>query len=141
MIERYADPFTLIFVGYGDNLVHVSTRSQAESLEGPGAIVACIPNYPPSTDAEWEARRTFECFVEKPHKGAILEMCYHPVTWTEIAAISESAGWSVILGTEAMIYQGFEQSRLWTGKQLSELPVEKVKEAVARQLELSKDRL
>jgi quinate dehydrogenase len=63
-------------------------------------------------------------------------MCYHPVTWTEIAAISEKAGWSVILGTEAMIYQGFEQSRLWTGKQLSELPVEKVKDAVARKLEL-----
>lgn len=125
--------------GYGDGLVHVSTLSQAESLDGPGAIVACIPNFPPVSGAELEARRIFECFLSKPHKGAILEMCYHPVTWTDIAAISEKAGWKVILGTEAMIYQGFEQSRLWTGKELSELPVERVKEVVAQQL--SKGRL
>jgi len=120
--------------GYGDGLVHVSTSAQAAGLEGPGAIVACVPNYPPVTDAEWEARRVFECFLNKPHKGAILEMCYHPAPWTDIAKISKNAGWEVILGTEAMIYQGFEQARLWTGRQMSELPVEKAKEAVARQL-------
>ena len=120
--------------GYGDGLIHVSSQAQAEGLEGPGAIVACIPNYPPATDAEWEARRVFECFVRKPHKGAILEMCYHPVVWTQIAEISKNAGWNVILGTEAMIYQGFEQARLWTGREIAELPVSTVKEAVARQL-------
>jgi quinate dehydrogenase len=120
--------------GYGDGLIHVSTVAQAESLEGPGAMVACIPNYPPVTDAEWEARNVFECFLNKPHKGAILEMCYHPVTWTEVADISQKAGWNVVLGTEAMIYQGFEQSRLWTGRELSELPVDEVKAAVAKAL-------
>ncbi len=120
--------------GYGNGLVHVSTSSQAENLEGPGAMVACVPNYPPATDAEWEARRVFECFLNKSHKGAILEMCYHPTPWTDIAEMSEKAGWEVILGTEAMIYQGFEQSRLWTGREISELLVEKVKQAVAHQL-------
>ena len=122
--------------GYGDGLVHVSTVAQAESLEGAGAIVACVPNYPPVTDAEWEARIIIECFLSKPHKGAILEMCYHPVVWTEIAAISEKAGWKVILGTEAMIYQGFQQAQHWTGKALADLPVEQAKEAIA--IELSK---
>ena len=120
--------------GYGDGLVHVSSVAQAELLEGPGAMVACIPNYPPVTDAEWEARKIFECFLNKSHKGAILEMCYHPVTWTEVADVSQKAGWNVILGTEAMIYQGFEQSRLWTGRELSELPLEEVKAAVAKAL-------
>lgn len=120
--------------GYGDGLVHVSSVLQAEGLEGPGAIVACVPNFPPATEAEWEARRVFESFVSKPRPGAILEMCYHPVPWTEIAAISEKAGWKVILGTEAMIYQGFEQSRCWTGKGLTDIPVEQVKEAVAQGL-------
>lgn len=62
--------------GYGDGLVHVSTMAQAESLEGAGAIVACVPNYPPATDAEWEARKITECFLNRPHKGAILEMWY-----------------------------------------------------------------
>ena len=120
--------------GYGDGLVHVSSVTQAEDLEEPGAIVACVPNFSPVTEAEWEVRRITESFLNREHKGAILEMCYHPVTWTEIAAISEKAGWKVILGTEAMIYQGFEQSRCWTGKEQAELPVEKVKDAVAQEL-------
>ena len=125
--------------GYGDGLAHVATVSQAEKLEGPGAIVACVPNYPPATEAEWDARRILECFLGKPHKGAVLEMCYHPTPWTEIGAIAEKARWEVILGTEAMIYQGFEQARCWTGRELVDFPVEKVKDAVAR--ELSKARL
>ena len=120
--------------GYGDELVHVETVSRAEELEGPGAIVACVPNYQPVTEAEWEARRVLQCFLSKPHKGAILEMCYHPTPWTEIGSISERAGWQVILGTEAMIYQGFEQSRCWTGRQVDEMPVQEVKQAVAREL-------
>lgn len=60
--------------GYGDGLVHVSTAAQAETLEGPGAIVACVPNFPPVTEAEKEARGVAEVFLNKPHKGAILEM-------------------------------------------------------------------
>lgn len=125
--------------GYGDGLVHVSTVAQAEALEGPGAAVACVPNFPPVTEPEWAARRIMECFLNKSHKGAILEMCYHPVVWTEIAEVSSKAGWEVILGTEAMIYQGFEQARYWTGRGIEELPVQRVKEAIAR--ELSKARL
>jgi quinate dehydrogenase len=101
--------------------------------------VACVPNFSPATEAEWEARRILECFLNKSHKGAILEMCYHPVVWTEIAEISEKAGWQVILGTEAMIYQGFEQARCWTGRSHAELPVQKVKDTIAQ--ELSKARL
>jgi quinate dehydrogenase len=95
--------------GYGDALVDVATLEQAEKLEGVGAIVACVPDFPPKTEEEKEARRVFECFLSKPQRGAILEMCYHPSPWTEIAAISKKAGWQVILGTEAMIYQGLEQ--------------------------------
>ena len=75
-----------------------------------------------------------EVFLAKPHKGAILEMCYHPNPWTQIAEISQNAGWNVILGTEAMIYQGLEQSMYWTGKTLDQLPVAKVKEVIAAQL-------
>ena len=125
--------------GYGDGLVHVSTLEQAKALEGPGAAVACVPNFPPVTEAEWEARRILECFLNKSHKGAMLEMCYHPVVWTEIAEISEKAGWQVILGTEAMIYQGFEQARCWTQRDYTDLPVQGVKNVIAQ--ELSRPRL
>lgn len=121
--------------GYGDDLIHVASVAQAQELEGPGAIVACVPNFPPVTEAEKEARRVTEILLSKPHKGAILEMCYHPVPWTEIAALSEAAGWQVILGTEAVIYQGLEQDRHWTGREISEMPIQKVKEVIARELE------
>jgi quinate dehydrogenase len=95
--------------GFGGNLVDVVSVEQAEQLEAPGAIVACVPNFTPRSEEEKQARRVLECFLGKGHKGAILEMCYHPSPWTEIAEISERAGWRVILGTEAMIYQGLEQ--------------------------------
>ncbi|KAF2731806.1 quinate dehydrogenase [Polyplosphaeria fusca] len=120
--------------GYGDELVDVATVEQAEQLEGVGAIVACIPNFPPKTREEIEARRVLECFLSKSHKGAILEMCYHPSPWTEIAEVSQKAGWKVILGTEAMIYQGLEQDKYWTGKEISDMPVKKVHEVIAAKL-------
>lgn len=120
--------------GYGDSLVHVSSVSQAEQLEGVGAIVACIPNFTPKSDAEKEARKILETFLQKSHKGALLEMCYHPTPWTEITELSEKAGWQVVLGTEALIYQGLEQDRYWTGKEVHQLPVEKVQQAIAAKL-------
>lgn len=124
--------------GYGEGLIHVSTAEQARDLEGPGAIVACVPDFAPITDLEWEARKIIEVFLAKPHKGAILEMCYHPAPWTRIAELSDKAGWQVILGTEAMIYQGLEQDRYWTGLDTKDLPVEEVKQAIAAKLREAK---
>lgn len=120
--------------GFGDSLIDVSTVAQAEELEGVGAIVSCVPDFPPKTAEEKEARAVLETFLNKPHKGAILEMCYHPSPWTEIAGLSEKAGWQLILGTEAMIYQGLEQDRYWTGKPVSELPKAKVQAVIAAKL-------
>ncbi|KAF2725001.1 shikimate/quinate 5-dehydrogenase [Polychaeton citri CBS 116435] len=121
--------------GYGDGLLHVSSVAEAESLEGPGAIVACVPNMPPVTPAELEARTILKTFLAKPHKGAMLEMCYHPSPYTEIGDLAEMAGWQVILGTEAMIWQGLEQDRLWTGKRLEELPIAEVKVVISSELD------
>ncbi|KAH8728525.1 hypothetical protein GQ44DRAFT_769493 [Phaeosphaeriaceae sp. PMI808] len=125
--------------GYGDGLVHVATESQAEQLEGVGAVVACVPNFTPKTPQEQEARKILEVFLQrKSHKGAILEMCYHPTPYTEIAEISRLAGWQLILGTEALIYQGLEQDRYWTGKSGAELPVTQVQNVIAAKLSESK---
>lgn len=120
--------------GYGEGLRHVRTAAEAEMLEGAGAVVACVPNFPPVTQAEFEARKIIEVFLAKPHKGAMLEMCYHPTPYTEVGNLAEKAGWQVILGTEAMLYQGFEQDRFWTGKTLEELPVKVTKEVIAAEL-------
>jgi quinate dehydrogenase len=95
--------------GFGQNLIHVETVEEAEKLAGPGAIVSCVPDYPPKTEKEHQARNVLNCMLAKEHKGAFLEMCYHPSPWTEIGGLAEKAGWHVILGTEAMIWQGLEQ--------------------------------
>jgi quinate dehydrogenase len=121
--------------GFGSSLIHVRTVEEVSSLASPGAIVSCIPNFPPKTVEEIEARNVIECFLGKEEKGAILEMCYHPTPFTEIANVSKEKGWQVILGTEAMIYQGLEQDRLWTGKSLAELPSKQVHLAIAQALE------
>ncbi|KUJ23215.1 uncharacterized protein LY89DRAFT_680000 [Mollisia scopiformis] len=120
--------------GFGDSLMHVKSAEQAKTLAAPGAIVACIPNFPPKTAEEIEARKVIEIFLKKDEKGAILEMCYHPTPFTEIAEISKKEGWQVILGTEAMIYQGLEQDRHWTGKGLADLPSKQVHHAIAQAL-------
>lgn len=123
--------------GYGSGLVHVATAEQARELEGPGAIVACVPDFAPVTEAEKEARAVTEVFLkEKGHKGAMLEMCYNPSPFTLLGKLAEDAGWQVILGTEALIWQGIEQDRYWTGRSAEELPVKEVKDEIARQVAL-----
>lgn len=121
--------------GYGDRLIHVSTPEQARALEVPGAIVACVPDFPPKTEDEKRARAVVEVFLqEKEGKGAMLEMCYNPTPYTALGALAEKAGWRVILGTEAMVWQGLEQDRYWLGLEVDELPVQKVRDVIAAKL-------
>ncbi|KAK3367477.1 hypothetical protein B0H63DRAFT_82295 [Podospora didyma] len=120
--------------GYGSRLVHVDTVEQAEALHGPGAIVACVPDFAPKSDAEKVVRRITEVMLRKDHKGAMLEMCYNPSPYTALGALAESEGWQVILGTEALIWQGIEQDKYWTGREGCELPVARVKETIADKL-------
>ena len=69
--------------------------------------------------------------MAQPIKGAMLEMCYNPTPFTALGTLAERHGWQVILGTEALIWQGLEQDRYWTGRPVEDLPVDKVKEAIA----------
>ncbi|KAI5254510.1 shikimate/quinate 5-dehydrogenase [Aureobasidium subglaciale] len=119
--------------GYGEGLVHVATVDQAHAAQSVGAVVACVPNFTPASAAEIEARNILVTFLDKS-KGAILEMCYHPKPWTQISELAEKAGWKVILGTEAMIYQGCAQDSCWTGKTIAGLPVTEVEAAIAEKL-------
>lgn len=122
-------------------LVPVFDPEEARMLESPAAVVSGIPNYPPRTSEEITAREVVKSFLggrrsDGKCKGVILEMCYHPVPWTEIAQLASSAGWKVILGSEALIWQGLEQARLWTGRDVVAVPglVDKVKDVVARSI-------
>ena len=120
--------------GFGGSLIHVKTVEQAKELEAPGAVVCCVPNKSPETEEEGEVRSVIETFLGKEEKGVLLEMCYHPTPYTEIGELAEKKGWQVILGTEAMIYQGLEQDCIWTGLKMGELPLEEAKVAIAAAL-------
>ncbi|KAM3516195.1 hypothetical protein MY11210_000217 [Beauveria gryllotalpidicola] len=120
--------------GYGAGLQHVATVGEARALEAPGAIVACVPDLEPRTQEERAARAiTDELLARRAgeRSGAVLDMCYNPTPFTRLVAVAQAQGWQVILGTEAMIWQGLEQDKYWTGKSVAELPVAKVREAIA----------
>jgi quinate dehydrogenase len=121
--------------GFGDGLRYISSLAEAEEVEGPKVVVSAIPDFPPKTEDEIRTRKVIEILLGKgEQKGAILEMCYHPSPDTEITAMSKEAGWQVIPGVEAMIWQGFEQDRVWLRKDVSGLPVEKVRAVIAAKL-------
>jgi quinate dehydrogenase len=101
--------------GFGEDIIHVATVAQAEQLEAPSAIVSAVPDFAPVSEEEKIARQVLAVFLRSSEKGALLEMCYHPSPKTEIAGLAANLGWQVITGTEAMIGQGLEQARLWTG--------------------------
>ena len=98
-------------------LTYVSSLAQARELETPVMIVGCVPDHPPATEAEREAREIVKEFLGRTEKGVVLEMCYHPEPRTEFFELSERAGWKVLPGTEMMIHQGVAQQVLWTERQ------------------------
>ena len=120
--------------GFGDGLHYVSSVAEAEGLPAAKVIVSAIPDFPPKSEDEKRTRAIIETMLGKKDKGAILEMCYHPSPNTAIAAISRKEGWQLIEGTEAMIWQGLEQDKVWLRKKVSSLPVQKVKEVIAAKL-------
>lgn len=98
--------------GYGQGLQHMATVQQAEAAMPAGAIVACVPDFPPRTDGEKLARRIIETILNKNGpRGVMLEMCYNPSPYTQLGKLAEKAGWQVILGNEALLWQGLEQVR------------------------------
>ncbi|CCG84456.1 protein of unknown function [Taphrina deformans PYCC 5710] len=120
--------------GFGDGLVHVLDAAHAAALEPPAVIVSAVPNFPPVTAAERVARACVEVMLGRA-RGALLEMCYHPTSDTEIKRLAETAGWLVVPGTEAMIWQGLEQNVYWTGRPIADMPVQELKGIIKQALE------
>ena len=120
--------------GFGDTLRYVSTVEEAQALAAPAVIVSAIPDFEPKSEDEIRTRKVIETFLGKKEKGAILEMCYHPSPNTAVAALSKKEGWQLIEGTEAMIWQGLEQDKVWLRKRVSTLPVEEVKKVIKDKL-------
>ena len=115
-----------------EHLVHVASVEQTQSLEAPALIVSAVPDFEPRTAEEKTAREILSSFLSRKNeaRGALLEMCYHPSPDTQISRLATQAGWQVIGGIEAMIGQGLEQSKLWTGITVDEKQREAARSAV-----------
>ena len=125
--------------GSDSNITHVSSLEQAASLPPPSLIVSAVPDFAPVTDSEKMVRQLLQYFMQKKvsessQPGALLEMCYHPSPSTQIAGLANECGWIVIGGIEAMIGQGLEQSKLWTGQEMSQKVVEAARVAIAKRM-------
>lgn len=119
--------------GFGSSLIHVTDAVHAASLPPPTVVVSAIPDFTPQTEAEKTVREILAVMLAKG-KGTILEMCYHPSPETQIAKLAEENQWQVVPGPEAMMWQGLEQDTIWTGRSVSEMPVQAVKTAISNAL-------
>ncbi|GAA6054847.1 hypothetical protein JCM3770_004103 [Rhodotorula araucariae] len=134
-VERFISDFAKASTDtFRPELVHVKTVEQAEALAAPAYIVSAVPAFPPTTPEEKQARAVSEVLFSKPEKGVVLEMAYHPEIWTELAQIAKDAGWKVVTGEQAMIWQGIEQQLLWLGVEEKDLPVQEILDTVANQV-------
>ena len=120
---------------FGTGVHHLPTVAEAEQLETPSVIVNAVPDFPPVTTEEKTVRNILETFLDRPQKGTMLEMCYDPSPRTTIFKIGQSKGWTMVPGTEAMIWQGVEQARLWSNLPLKELPIDDARAAVRKAVE------
>lgn len=125
------------FVGRGfkGEFVHVRSVEQAKGLETPTLVVSTVPDHPPKEAGELVARDITAHFLERPEKGYILDMCYHPNPVTALLKLATEKGWNVLPGTEAMIHQGIAQEVLWAEKPLEEFPVEHINTVIRGLLE------
>ena len=116
-----------------NDLIHVSSVEQAEQLEAPSLIVSAVPDFTPQRPSEKMVREVLSHFLDKQKqqdRGALLEMCYHPSPNTQISQLAGDSGWQVIGGLEAMIGQGLEQAKLWTGVTVDDKLREAARQAV-----------
>lgn len=121
--------------GFTGEIIHIATPEQARKVESPNLLVLAVPDFAPVTEEEILARDTLDVFINQEEKGAVLEMCYHPTQITRLYKAFHKAGWAVVGGIEAMIYQGFAQQVLWTGYSLEEMPTKDVVDYVRETIE------
>ncbi|KAL6248628.1 hypothetical protein RBB50_004883 [Rhinocladiella similis] len=114
-VDAIVDAFSQV-AGWTAKIVHVDTCEQALRLPKPYFVVGTVPDYAPATPEELLAQKISRTLLSDPssEKGIVLEMCYFPRIQTSFYEFAEAAGWQVIPGTVAMIWQGVAQQVLWS---------------------------
>lgn len=124
--------------GWDATFTFLSSGAEAKEAETPHLVVGNVPDYPPSKPEEHAVQDVLRELLASPkrERGVILEMCYHPKVRTSLYEMCEGAGWNVIPGTEASMWQAFAQQVLWTeSADIKEEWVEEIRAAIFKAIE------
>ena len=116
--DDVASQFTKLS-GFDATFEYLSTGEEAKAAETPFFVVGTVPDHPPSSAEEHAVQDIMKELLtsEQRERGVVLEMCYHPKVQTTLYNLCEAAGWTVIPGTEATLWQDVVQHLLWTEKE------------------------
>ena len=124
--------------GWDATFTFLPSGEEAKKSETPHFVVGNIPDHPPSKPEEHAVQDVLRELLTSPQRerGVVLEMCYHPKVRTSLYEMCEAAGWNVIPGTEASMWQAFAQQVLWTeGAEIKEEWVEEIRKEIFRAIE------
>lgn len=124
--------------GWDATFTFLASGDEAKQAETPHFVVGNVPDYPPSKPEEHAVQDVLRELLTSPQRerGVVLEMCYHPKVRTSLYEMCETAGWNVIPGTEASMWQAFAQQVLWTeNADIKEEWVEEIRAAIFKAIE------
>jgi shikimate-5-dehydrogenase len=95
------------------NVFHVQVVADLKSLpEDPDVVIGTIP-------AEKTQEQSFSELFSKDN-GLCIDMSYKPRNTPLLMAAKRHKGWKTVPGVEVLLYQAFDQYRLWTGRSAPE---------------------
>lgn len=124
--------------GWDATFTFLASGEEAKSASTPHFVVGNVPDLPPSKPEEHAVQDILRELLTSPQRerGVVLEMCYHPKVRTSLYELCENAGWNVIPGTEASMWQAFAQQVLWTeDAEIKEEWVEEIRAAIFKAIE------
>lgn len=140
-LESEADDLAAQFEkipGWDATFTFLASGKEAQKEETPHFVVGNVPDYPPSKPEEHAVQDVMRELLTSPRRerGVILEMCYHPKVRTSLYEMCEAAGWNVIPGTEASMWQAFAQQVLWSeNAEIKEEWVAEIRAAIFKAIE------
>ncbi|RAO72393.1 uncharacterized protein BHQ10_008405 [Talaromyces amestolkiae] len=133
--------------GMSESLIHLRTVEDVhEMLHGmtPAVIIATIPDSPPQSESEKLLRAIALRLIEMHSRnsqvkpGIFLEMTYTPSPWTQLAKTAADADWKIVTGVDVMELQAVEQSVIWTGRNIDNLPYAEASKAMRSSIVMDK---
>lgn len=101
-------------------IIHIESVEQASKLCTPQCIVCTVPDRVAATQSEIETKRILSSFLERGSTGLLIDMCYHPLTTTNLE-LARRNGWETVNGVAVV---GHQLSTQWSFLGNGDIPKE-----------------